>query len=184
MDPSKIGGPNFFPDKFNPLAKPELKKQAGNKEGTNLISSSQESELSGLFKLPPHKVVSKLSQLLEKSFKDPQIQQVLNQLKIPPNSRQALAFCAFSCLKELLSKKFPISAEEEKEILKAITEEFEEDSLEDIDPDEQKRRKSERKKQRRERRKNSSKTINAMLTLVEESIKTLEKNKGGFSFQT
>lgn len=183
IDPSKFGGPNFFPpDKgLNPLGKneptkgPQAKKD---KTETNQVSAQDDNELGALLKLPPNKVVSKLSGLLEKSMNDPKVEKLLVDYRIAPNSRQALAFCTYSCLKQLLGKRFNLTPEDEKALFEAIQQEYEEDSAKTpIDPDERKRRKQ-------ERRKKSKPSVNAMMILIGESIKTLERDHGGLSLQS
>lgn len=175
MDSNKIGGNPFLPPDKLPIKKTEQNK-ALNKKDEDADSAKQvaveEHELSGLFKLSPQKVVSKLSGLLEKSLKDPKVEKLLTEFKIPPNSRQALALCTFSCLKDLLGKRFNLSAEDEKAIFEAIKEEHEEDASKgSIDPDEKKKRK-------KERRKKSKPIVNAILLLVDESMSKLDEGKG------
>ncbi len=170
MDPSKIGG--FFSGKepLNPLNSPDKANKNKDKTSTNQISNADNSELSGLFKLPASKVVSKLSSLLEKSLADPKVEKLVTEYKVPANSRQALAFCTYACVKQLVGGKFNISADDEKSLLEAIKEEYEEDANKPLDPDEKKKRK-------RERRKKSKKTVNALMCLIEEAICHLEKGK-------
>ncbi len=172
MDTSKIGGPNFFPEK--PIGKTDsVKKSSSEKkvEGGQ-VQSAEENEWGNVFKLPPHKLVSKLTGLLEKSLSDPKVEKLMLENKIPTGSKQALAFCTYSCIKQLLGNKFALNAEDEKALIEAIQQEYEEDAKQPIDPDEKKRR-------RRERRKKSKPKVNAIMTLLQESIKNLERNSGG-----
>ncbi|MDX1920408.1 MAG: hypothetical protein SFU25_06695 [Candidatus Caenarcaniphilales bacterium] len=188
MDTSKIPGPGFFPDNsLNQIKKTDQKKTdvAKKKESTEQATSSDDGELGALFKLPPHKVVSKLTSLLEKSLSDPKVEKLLTQYQIPAGSKQALAFCTLSCLKSLLGKKLALSPEDEKAVMDAIIEEFEEDvTAESLDPDERKKKQDQRKQKRKQRRSKSKPSVNAVMTLVEECMKTLEKSKGGFSLQS
>lgn len=188
MDPSKIPGPNFFPDSsLNPIKKQDQKKAETpkKKDAQNLTSSVDDGELAGLLKLPPNKIVSKLTALLEKSLNDPKIEKLLTQYQISAGSRQALAFSTFSCLKSLLGKKLSLTGDDEKSILEAIVEEFEEDvAAESADPDERKKKQNQRKQKRKERRSKSKPSVNAIMTLIEESLRNLEKSKSGFNLQS
>lgn len=183
IDPSKVGGPNFFPpDKVpKPIDKESLKGPQSKKDKTETsqVSSSEDSgELGALLKLPPHKVISKLSGLLEKSLNDPKLEKLLIDFKVPPNSKQALAFCTYACLKQLLGKRLNLTGEDEKALFEAIQQEYEEDSSKTpIDPEERKRR-------RRERRKKSRSSVNAVMLLIQESLTNLERDKGGLSVQS
>jgi hypothetical protein len=182
IDPSKIGGPNFFPPdkvpqpgKNEPLKGPQKKDKS---ENNQVASSQEDNELGALMKLPPHKVVGKLNSLLEKSLNDPKIEKLLIDYRIAPNSKQALAFCTYSCIKQLLGKRFHLNPEDEKALFEAIQLEYEEDSAkEQIDPDERKRRK-------KERRQKSKSSVNVVMILIQESLKTLERDHGGLSVQS
>lgn len=188
MDSSKIPGPGFFPDNsLNPIKKQDQKKADAlkKKDAPSLPTSADDGELGSLLKLPPNKLVSKLTSLLEKSLNDPKIEKLLTQYQIPAGSKQALAFSTFSCLKALLGKRLSLTGEDEKTILDAIVEEFEEDvAAESADPDERKKKQNQRKQKKKERRAKSKPSINAVMTLIEESLKTLEKSKGGFNLQS
>lgn len=181
MDPNKIGGNPFIPPDKLPIKKTETTKaQKANDDVDEKVrgQAGDDTALSGIFKLPPQKVVSKLSGLLERSLKDPKVEKLLTEFKVPSNSRQALALCTFSCLKDLLGKRFNLSSEEEKAIFDAIKNEFEEDSQKgQIDPDE-------RKKRKRERRKKSKPLINAVMLLIDESMNKLESENKGLSLES
>ncbi|MFN5540359.1 MAG: hypothetical protein ACK481_09955 [Candidatus Melainabacteria bacterium] len=170
MDPSKLGLPGFGP--LNPLGKPtEKAKQTESKEGKKAAVPSS-NNWGGLFELAPNKLVGKLSSLLEKSLSDPQVEKLITEYKVPPDSKQALAFCTYSCLKQLLGKKFNLSAEDEKAVFDAIQEEYEKNaSKEPVDPNEKRKRK-------RERRKKSKPNVNAIMMLIEESVEKLESERG------
>jgi hypothetical protein len=172
MDPGKIGGSNFFPDKsLNPLNKTGSQNRADKKKETSEAGASivsEENEMGGLFRLPPDKVVKKLGALLEKSLSDPKVEKLITGYKIAPNSRQALAFCTYACIKQLLGSKY-LGPDDEDKVLKAIKEEYEENADQSIDPDE-------RKKRRNKRRKENKPKVNAVMALIQESLKNLEKN--------
>lgn len=171
MDPSKIGG-FFGKDPLNPLGKTDKaqNKQKTPSNITNNASTEEASEFGGLFKLPPSKVISKLNTLLEKSLNDPKVEKLITEAKIPANSRQALAFCTYACIKQLIGNKINLSNEDEKNLFEAIQLEYEEDANKPLDPDE-------RKKRKRERRKKNKKPVNALMQLIEETINHLEKSK-------
>jgi hypothetical protein len=175
MDSTRItGGPGFFPDKGN-LDKTN-KKQANkppedSPEEKLQFTGGSDNELSSLLKLPPHKIVTKLNTLLERSFNDPNVQKLLTEFKIPVGSRQAIAFSAFACLKDLLKSKLKLSEEDEKAVLDAIKEEFEETVGDKQETGE------ERKKKKRERRKKNKPNVNAILTIIEGTFVNLEKKR-------
>ncbi|HEY9885871.1 MAG TPA: hypothetical protein V6C96_01285, partial [Vampirovibrionales bacterium] len=166
--------PNIFPENpLNKLFKSNKEQGKGSQTNKNVAGSAKENPLASLFKLPPHKIVSQLSGLLEKSLKDPNVEKLLTQFKIPLGSQQAIAFSAFACLKELLAKTHNLTPDEEKAILKAILEEF--DSVEDTDPDERKKKQKEKNKKKKERKAKSNPKVNAYMLLVEETMNTLGK---------
>ncbi|MDX1918864.1 MAG: hypothetical protein SFT81_06980 [Candidatus Caenarcaniphilales bacterium] len=183
MDLSKIGGmPNIPPDKsIQPKTKSDdLKAARKSGDAEKSALSAEEQELGEILssRLSPAKVVKMLSKVLEKSVADPKIEKLLNEYKIPPNSRQALALCAYTCVKDTLNSKLNVSSDEEQKILEAIQTEYEKDAhKEPIDP-------NERKKRKRERRKKNKAKVNALLQLIEDTLKNLEREKGSLSLQS
>ena len=183
MDPSKIGGSNWFPDQ-NSLGRAKKQEQeekaiAKNKDAKDTQGLKAGKELGGLLKLPADKVVNRLSSLLEKALKDPSVNQLLTETKIPAHSQQAIALCTWSCLKQLFGKRLNLSAEEEKAILRALEEEYEKDLREQdpTDPDEKRKKKEDRKRQKEKRKQQNSAKVNAVLKIIEESISRLEGDK-------
>ncbi len=153
-----------MPPKVNDLKQTENEE---NPEINNSFGGEENNSLNGLFQLPPHQVVKRLSSALQKYANDPKLEKLLLEFKISPHGKQAIAFCTFACLQDLIGHKLKLTPDEEKNILEALKNEYEKDSSKEvIDPDERKKRKKERKK------KNKPK-VNALLSLIDECISKL-----------
>lgn len=171
---------NPFQPNLPPISTPKpIKTQAKearleneeNSEIDNNLNTEKNNSLNSLFQLPPNQVIKRLTSALNKYSQDPKLEKLLLELKISPTGKQAIAFCTFACLKDLIGNKLKLTEEDEKNILEALKNEYEADtSKETIDPDEKKKRKKERKK------KNKPK-INALISLIEDCMSKLEQNK-------
>ncbi len=165
--------PQSQTDKADQKAKLSEKKASPNSQ----VKAGEEPELDGLVdKLPPDKVISKLGELLEKSVKDPRVEKMLLEMKVSPDSRQAVALCAFSCIKQILGKRLNLTNDDEKSVLESIKQEYEESVQKQgsLDPDE-------RKKKQRERKKKSKPKVNALLHIIEEALHKLDLRPSGLS---
>ena len=166
MDPSKISGGNWLPEK-NPLNNSLKPKQEEKTTGKTPKGVKEGKEWGGLFELPSPKVVKRLTSLLEKTLSNPQVNQLVTEAKIPPYNQRAIALSTWSFLKQLFGKNLNLSSEEEKELLQYIEENYTEDSREEAtDPDRQKKKKKEQKKSKRAK----SPKVELVIKIIDKSL--------------